>query len=268
MAKSYAERHGLVNGGNGGNTNPNQKPRELTQRINVKPAKMESLCANKLATTEDLNQMVYRLFKASCPEFEGCDIQVGQHGITCDIFLSEVSDSLFKDGNGKIKLIQRRGTSKKDSSFSEIERYNNRNRRSSVYELTDGGKDALSEFVDYSMYTNRQQNRVDWKKIVTEVSESDWYGRNRIYVKVRISLERVLAKVYGTKDEATDEKYVYLITPSRPITTYQGMNGNLFTSNWMFTIMQLNHAQLEQAMAKSGFAPNQVGSIHMYRGQH
>ena len=265
MARSYAERHGLVNG-NGNNTNPNQKPRELTQRINVKPAKMESLCANKLATTADLNQMVYRLFKTSCPEFEGCDIQVGQQGITCDIFLSEVSESLFGEGS-KIKLIQRRGTSKKDSSYSEIERYNNRNRRSSICELTEGGKDALSEFVDYAADTNRQQNRVDWKKLVTEVSESDWYGRNRIYVKVRISLERVLGKIYGTKDEETDDKYVYLITPSRPITTYQGMNGNMFTSNWMFTIMQLNHAQLEQAMTKSGFAPNQVGSIHMYRGQ-
>jgi hypothetical protein len=266
MAKSYAERHGLVGNGNGNNTNPNQKPRELTQRINVKPAKMESLCANKLATTADLNQMVYRLFKTSCPEFEGCDIQVGQQGITCDIFLSEVSDSLFSEGS-KIKLIQRRGAKKDSGSFSEIERYNNRNRRSSVYELTEGGKDALSEFVDYSAYTNRQQNRVDWKKLVTEVSESDWYGRNRIYVKVRISLERVLGKIYGTKDEETDDKFVYLITPSRPITTYQGANGNLFTSSWMFTIMQLNHAQLEEAMAKSGFAPNQVGSIHMYRGQ-
>ena len=197
MARSYAERHGLVNG-NGNNTNPNQKPRELTQRINVKPAKMESLCANKLATTADLNQMVYRLFKTSCPEFEGCDIQVGQQGITCDIFLSEVSESLFGEGS-KIKLIQRRGTSKKDSSYSEIERYNNRNRRSSIYELTEGGKDALSEFVDYSAYTNRQQNRVDWKKLVTEVSESDWYGRNRIYVKVRISLERVLGKIYANR---------------------------------------------------------------------
>ena len=183
-----------------------------------------------------------------------------------DIFLSEVSDSLFSEGS-KIKLIQRRGAKKDSGSFSEIERYNNRNRRSSVYELTEGGKDALSEFVDYSAYTNRQQNRVDWKKLVTEVSESDWYGRNRIYVKVRISLERVLGKIYGTKDEETDDKFVYLITPSRPITTYQGANGNLFTSSWMFTIMQLNHAQLEEAMAKSGFAPNQVGSIHMYRGQ-
>ena len=190
MARSYAERHGLVNG-NGNNTNPNQKPRELTQRINVKPAKMESLCANKLATTADLNQMVYRLFKTSCPEFEGCDIQVGQQGITCDIFLSEVSESLFGEGS-KIKLIQRRGTSKKDSSYSEIERYNNRNRRSSIYELTEGGKDALSEFVDYSAYTNRQQNRVDWKKLVTEVSESDWYGRNRIYVSVYWARSMVL----------------------------------------------------------------------------
>ena len=40
MSKSYAERHGLVNNGakDGNTINPNQKPRELTQRINVIPA--------------------------------------------------------------------------------------------------------------------------------------------------------------------------------------------------------------------------------------
>ena len=268
MSKSYAERHGLVNNGakNGNTINPNQKPRELTQRINVIPAKMESLFASKLMKTEELNQLVYHLFKSSCPEFEGCEIQVTQQGTICDIFLNEVPDVAFKEP-GKIRLIQRRGTKKNNGSYSEIERYNNRNRRASVYELTEGGKDALSEFVDYSAYTNRQQQRVDWKKLVTEVSETDWYGRNKIYVKVRINLERVLGKVYGTNDKESGEKYVYLITPCRPAMTFQGSNGNIITSNWMFTVMQLNNSQLERTMATSGFAPQQSGSIHMYRGE-
>ena len=263
--RSYSERHGKVNPENNGGKK--QKRRELIASINITPTEMESIMKSKLVTSTQLNGMVYSIFKEHCPEIEGCWVDVGPTGVSCELYFSFIDkpeEEMAKDG--KIKVVQLRGQNKNgNSAYADIERYNNRMKRASVFELTEGGKDTLSEFVSLRYFTDVNQNRVDWKKVVTEAAESDIYGRTRTYVKVAIDMERVLQKVYGKTSE-NGEDYLYMINPSRPITTYQGANGNMFTSNWLFSINQMNRKVLSDVMDQSGLQMNTAGSLNMYRG--
>ena len=265
MRKSYAERHGLVNNQQANDGKPRKK-RELKASIDLVRQEMESLFKQKLITSDKLSEMVNSVFRAACPEYEGCNISVeGQGMITCDIFFTErAGDVSF--GDGKIKILRRRDDKTDRSSYSIIEQYNNRNRIARVYELTDEGKDALSEFVSRNFFIgDRLQSNVDWKKCSAEVSESDWLQRSRIYMKVSIDIVRLLQKVYGHYNEDKEE-YLYVISPVRPLVSFNTGGGNIYVSKWLFLINQLNNNVLNEVLDESVMRPQNVGSLNIYRG--
>lgn len=262
--KSYYERHNkrreeIVEE----KVDPNHTPAS----INIEPCEMESLVKTKLATTNQLNAMVLNIFKPHCPEIEGCWVDVGNEGTTCFVYFSFI-DRPEKDlgDKGMFKIVQRRGEKHSDSAYADIERYNNRIRRASMFELTDNGKEVLSEFVARRHFVgDPRRNKINWNKVVTEVADSNIYNASRTYLKVEIDLVRVFQKVYGKTSKDGDD-YLYMINPSRPITTYQGSNGNMYTSNWLFTICQMNRKVLNDVMNDSGLTMNTAGGLNMYRG--
>lgn len=265
MRKSYRERHGL-NGQQTVNDGQPRKKRELLATIDIVQQDMESLFKQKLITSDKLSEMVNAVFRSACPEYEGCNITVeGQGVIACDIFFTErPGDVSF--GEGKIKILRRRDDKTDKSSYSIIEQYNNRNRIARVYELTDEGKDALSEFVPRDYFVgDRLQSNVDWKKCSSEVSESDWLQRSRIYLKVQIDIVRLLQKLYGHYNEDKEE-FLYLVSPVRPLISFNTGGGNIYVSKWLFLINQLNNNVLNEVLDESGMRPQNVGSLNIYRG--
>lgn len=91
------------------------------------------------------------------------------------------------------------------------------------YDLTDDTKEALSEFVFFP-------KNAHWERHVHETYEAVPYGTSIASVRVSgLSLERILAKIYGTKD-VDGNQYQYAVAVSNLINDRaSGVNGFLLS---------------------------------------
>ncbi len=263
--KSYAERHGLnkteeVKAGEKG------KPRELKAKIRITPAEMNGVYKTKLMSTNQLNTLVFNIFRDTCPEVEGVWVDVSGAGVTCDLYISEHPEMDVRAMASAIPLIKRKGDDGARDVMSNIKRFNERRKSSNIYELTDEGKDALSAFISRNNFIGDwKNNNIDWKHVESETCETDIYNRTHRYLKISLDINRVLQAVYG-KTSKNGEEYLYCVSPARPLIQQRAQNGNMFVSSWIYSIIQLNHNSLNEIIDESGLGGNTIGSINMYRG--
>ena len=264
--KSYAERHGKINNANTQGEQTREKKTGPKATIKITPAEMSGVVKTKLVSTNQINQLVFNIFRNTCPEVEGVWIDVNGMGVTCDVCIAEHQEMNVASMENVIPLIRRKGESKTSGPMSVINRFNARNKSSNFYELTEEGQDALTPFINRSVFIGDfKDNRIDWRRVVSEICETDIYNRTHRYLKVSLDINRVLQAIYG-KTSKNGEEYLYCVSPARPLIQQTAQNGNIITSSWIYSITQLNNNTLSEIIAESGIGGSTVGSINMFRG--
>lgn len=243
----------------------NGKKRELEGTVNIERCEMDGLTKSKLITTKELSNTVNKVFRGTFPEYEGCRIFVNGASVITEVFFSERGKDTDYSG-GKIQLLVRKDQQAKQKDMANvIATYNQRNKVATAYDLTQPGKDALSEFVHTEFFTGRWEDQnVNWSRCVSEVAEQEMNGRRRAYIKVTIDLQRVFKKIYmDAADPKADLKFeIGLVRPI--ITMRDPSTGNLYTKDWLFNIVQLNQRQLESACLEAGIGMN-TGDLGIMR---
>lgn len=252
---------------NNNGSKENQQEQKLTAQINIESCEMESLTKSKLITTRDLGRMVNKVFRTAMPEYEGSRVYPEGYSIVADIFFAERPQNT-DFSNGKIKVLQRRDAQDKNGkrkASSIIDSYNSRNKTSNAYELTQQGRDALSEFIDPVYFKgNMNDRKIDWKKVTSEMVERvDYFNNSRALFRVKIDLRRLLSKIYGKKDGKS--LLMYDISICRPLNQMQDpATGNIMSSEYLLNIVQLSKDALEKALNDAGFSVN-AGSLNINR---
>ena len=252
---------------NNNGSKENQQEQKLTAQINIESCEMESLTKNKLITTRDLGRMVNKVFRTAMPEYEGSRVYPEGYSVVADIFFAERTQNT-DFSNGKIKVLQRRDVQDKNGkrkASSIIDSYNSRNKTSNAYELTQQGRDALSEFIDPVYFKgNMNDHKIDWKKVTSEMVERvDYFNNSRALFRVKIDLRRLLSKIYGKKNGKS--LLMYDITVCRPLNQMQDpATGNIMSSEYLLNIVQLDKDSLDKALNDAGFSIN-AGSLNINR---
>lgn len=252
------------------------KPQEAVDKkpptaILVEPVEMIGTHKAKFISSDSLQKIVYRLFNAVSPDYEGPRIRVdgGTGEILCDLFFSENPRAAV--GPGQFKAITPvLGGNGRSGAASIIRSYNLRNASYNRYELTDEAKEAFAPFIpDNPKYTekfdrNTHTRKINWKAVVTEDQEQSTFGQQaKVYVRIPVDLNKILATIYGKKSE--EGKYVYMVNVNRVLKHYREPSGNLVALSWMFVINQLNETALAEAYREIGGGPVQ-NTLGIYRG--
>lgn len=239
--------------------------------IVVEPVEMVGTHKAKFISSDSLQKLVYRLFNSVTPDFEGPRIRVdgGTGEILCDLFFSE--NPRASVGAGQVKAIEPLlNPNGKNRVSSIITTYNQRNSSYRRYELTDEAKEAFAPFIpDNPKYTERYDRsnhvrKINWKNVVSEEQEQSAFGQQaKVYVRIPVDLNKILATIYGKNSE--DGKYIYMVNVNRVLNSYREPGGNLVALSWMFVINQLNETALMEAYREIGGTPVQ-NTIGIYRG--
>lgn len=256
-ARAQRIQNETSNGGQQQN-NSEQQEHKLSAKIDIQSIEMEGLTKSKFITSRDLGKMINKAFRVAMPEYEGSRVYPNGYNVVADVFFAERSPNT-DFSNGKIKVLQRLDQKNKEgkrNAVSIITSYNGRN-KSNVYELTQQGRDALSEFIDPMFFKGAvKDGKVEWKKVTSEVTERTGYSfqnNERVLYKVQIDVRRLLSKIYGSKNGKSP--LMYDVTICRPLNSTQDpTTGNIFSTEWLLTIVQLDKDALDKALNDAGIA--------------
>lgn len=261
MAKSFHERHQH-------DAKPvsekNNREDRIKQYIKVEPVEMECLMKNKVLTSDELAGLINKLFGGIIVDYAGSRIVVKGNVVEAEIFLEETNAEPAKDSGQWKALVRRTEQEQKKGALGTIQRFNNRNKVATFYELTQDAKDAIGEFVD-NEFINYNTKEVNWKKCTAEITERNIYGQAKIYYKINLDVKKIISKIYGRR--LGEVEYEYLVGLVRPI--YQvpdpSGSGNIITTKWLLTIQQLENKTLKEILAKAGMSFSGVNDLGIIR---
>jgi len=256
------ERYESTTNGVGVGVTPEGKPVDETRvpsKIAIKSIEMEGTFTSKLITSQKLCAMINKVMKGVSPDYDGSRITISGFKVICELFFAE--NPHVQPRENQIKIIQHRDTAYGSGRLKDlstmIDRHNNRNRSLSMYELTQSGKEALSEFLPYEYIINREKGIYDWNKAaVQDVEQTNFAGQNKILLKVQFDLQKFLQKLYGFK--ASDgSRYIYEVNVMKPLDAIKLPNGNIVATKWQLNVLQMDEQNLTTAYEESGLSPLQ-----------
>ena len=265
-----------------------QEQKREPVRINVvEPCEFDSLTESMFITSTDLCKMINGLFAGLFADFIGSSIQcntaaVGNmngvqvypnpDGILNDIPLNAYYVNLiFKDRGNEIKkgevktMISLNNNTNNGAStgISLKERYARLNgilMSSRNYKISDETKEAVEEFM--IVPRNIKFNDKFWNNRVIEYTEGIAVGMydNKFVSHCKIiglSLEKLIAKIYGAKDE-NGNSVEYLVTPC--VLPHLGLQNGTGISMFQVSRMDTkNFKTLISSLCGGSYATNYIG---------
>lgn len=236
-------------------------------KLEIVPCEMDALIKSKMVTSDELGSMVNEIFLPVLMDYAGSRVIIRGTKIELELFFEEQQNQA-EEKDGKFYAIQRKdATNNKSGAMAIIDRYNNRNKVATIYELTEKAKKALTPFVSPENFADYRAKKVNWSRVVSEVQEKNNWGIGRVYLKVTLDVERVIAARYGAK--IGDVDYSYLISLVRPLVSFQdpANNGNIIVTKWLISIQQLETNTLKEIMNKAGFGFKTVNDLGIIRAR-
>ena len=219
-----------------------EKKEEYVGIVVKEPIAFTSTLDTNLTTTQKLCGVINGLFRPALADYVGCIITIVPNGSLGLVLY-------FKDtGNASREQIKCLNKKDSDSSITDkLNRINNMVSRRRVYDLTTSAKKALEEFFDVP--------KVNWGNAVSELTANVNHFNNKydIYCAVSgLSLNKVLRKIYGSKDE--DGREVQYDTKiMRP------MDNDMY--NFIISVMRLNNDLLQSFATEIGMINNPIYSF-------
>ena len=233
-----------------------------------------------LVQTDEMCKKVNALFKESYHDYEGCIIEP-----TADpampfklrLFFSYNGDEVPE---GKFKMLDVVGLSKGDTAYDRLSNFNIM-QKNKVYNLTEEGKESISEFIVVP-----PNKKINWNNISVEFSDGNVYGKGqKFYMAIYIDLIKFIKKIYGSKDSngARLEYQVFNIRPLGSINPnagtsvpmvpnmygygpyYNTYNASSTIPNFMMGIMRLNSNILKEVASKLGWTPSDITGFAMVK---
>lgn len=274
------------------NTNQNQQNEQNTQReplrINVvKERKFDSLTESLFCSSTDICKMINGLFAGLFPDYVGCSIQCNTNvtgnvnGIPVypnpdgvlnelplnsyyvNIIFKDRGNSALRDGEVKtmIPLHQVNGNNNSGGSLKDrYVRFNGIMMSSKNYKISDETKEAIEEFM--IIPNGIKLNDKFWNSRTIEYTEGVSVGLyDNKYVShcriVGLSLEKLISKIYGSKDE-NGNSVEYLVTPCvLPHLGFQNGSGiSMFQISRMDT---KNFKKLISTLCGGSYASSYIG---------
>ena len=243
-----------------------EKYRKLVATVDVKPMEFDSATQTWLVSQDEFSKIINNIFRPSFPQFAGTKTTVTNNGIQIYAYFTHKENADYRDG---IEVFRPRMSGvdmkqRKSADLVNIMAMHGKNQY--MWELTQEGKDALSEFVsDNFRKGDPRDNNYDWSKIKTEVEETDFYGRRTLYVQISLDPIKLLKKMFGRKSpEGFD--WVYMMNPQCPIPghTIQMGNGNMAIAKYLLSILKINPTEIEKASREVYNMPFS-GNLGIYR---
>lgn len=235
-------------------------PNYVPAKIIITPVEMDVTCKSKHITSMALCKMINKVMRGVSPDYEGSRIRVEGGQVICNLFFCENPNATL--GEKQIPIIDRVDALNSRGRIRDlgmiIERHNERNNHSRIYQLTQKGKEALAEFVP-SYMTNRNNSgkiTVKWDQAAREDSETALNGQNKIYLKVAFDLKRFLRRIYGDKS-AAGSNLSYEVIMNKPLDAIKINGGNIIATKWQLVIMQMDDKNIREAYEESGLSPLQ-----------
>ena len=243
-----------------------EKFRKLTATVDVKVGDFESATQTWLVSQDEFSRVINNIFRAAMPQFVGTRVTVTNGGLQVYAYLTHKENvdytdkiEVFRPRMGNIDMKERRST-----DLVAIMGMHGKN--SFMWELTQEGKDAFSEFVsDNFRKGDPRDNNYDWNKLKSEVEETDFYGRRTLYVQIMLDPVKILQKMFGRKS-SDGFNWVYMINPQCPIPghTVQMGNGNMAVAKYLLSVLKINPQEIEKASREVYNMPYS-GSLGIYR---
>lgn len=205
-------------------------------------------------TSTEFCEKVSALFKSIYSDCQGCAFEINQQGLAfISVFFNH---NEAQDEIRKAAVSRNLGTDSnlQNETVRRIRSNDSRNRYGDRYYLTEDGKTGIDDFL-FDHLINRNTGKIDWSKIVADVSQPSQYFNQRpiAYTKVSMLDPRKLATlIYGDTDENGD-KLEYAVQVKKNIP--QGYGGN-FQPIWVLEICRVFEKSLINVCNALGIAPS------------
>ena len=235
---------------NGGN---NMNEKVVKPKIHIDTEPFVSTLKSRMTTTLDLAGEINQIFRPIFSDYEGCTITPDNAGMLhVELFFK---DKGKLDANDKrIKNLESAVTPNKAASpIDRIYAMNARN-RNKAYVITEDTKEVLSNFIPSNKKDKDGNKVIEWKNIVTEVTEPTQYGY-QVYVKISgIDITEILKEKYGDKVDGDEgAKVHYGVTVNRSLSA--AVLPGTMASKYLITITQLNVKEVKRIYDDAGMGP-------------
>lgn len=214
--------------------------------------------------TSELERKINSVMGTLFEDYHGCIISVVQNNyndIRVDLFFRPRRNSNDVDNDTRAFVsVDEVHINPNDSAILNAVRKNTAAvKRSSNFSLTDYASQILYDFLPNSL-TEKSRiggRTVDWKNpnsyqkanIVSELVDG---SSQMIYACVTgLDIVKLVAFIYGEKDQASKSGNIYNVTPSRPASDLPSVLG----SNWIISITKMTWADYGKIMKKLGVNP-------------
>lgn len=205
----------------------------------------------------DVMESVSKLFSGIFKDFSGCMIKPYPQGpgFNVELYFSMPVDAAILNSGlpSAFEPITLNPQTKNNSPI--LTAYENMNIRANkkIYNITDDGRDLLSEFFPNNLRKRQQDGfgEPDWNKWTAEVPADNSFNAS-IYAIVRgLDLHRILSKIYGEKDE-NGQYYQYQVLPIKPIASNPMFAPTQSNIDWLVSIQRLGMKELDKLARKAG----------------
>lgn len=230
----------------GNNNQNNATENKENLRIEVKtpiPFNPElSVKTYKSQTIAD--EIINPIFNSTFKDYKGCMINVEATGkVTVDLFFvkGRVSDAPYE-------ALEQIGVKKGSDTLSRIQRVNQLSSRNKIYQLTENGKELLSEF----MLNKNKKGEINWNQSYVEIEGITETGIRQATGKVlRLDLNIIIRKAFGYRNSDGNKTY-FNVTPLRRLVPYNPMPGAPLTNDWLLRIECLDANATEDTLKMLG----------------
>jgi hypothetical protein len=246
MKTMYTQGGSIMDAQNTRQQNVNGGEGRERLKIEVDAEPFNGIATTKYITSNDLGKAATELFKGVFADCEGCTFDVvGNVPTLAVIFNHGVYDK------GARVACTREATV--DSNAGIVARIRTRDHllaNGDRYYLTDDGKDAFRDLLNFQVYNNGKPN---WGKIVCEFSENSqqrFYGMNTPqYTKVGfIDLNKIAGLIWCTEIDGDNVEYdVHIVRALN-----SGVPG-MPPSNYMLAVTRVSSRELQNTYEKLGF---------------
>lgn len=173
--------------------------------------KLKYVGKNVYISSNELCQTANDVFRATFADYEGCCLEFGQGGEpTITLFFNHGQYS-----EDQHVAVSRSNTAKASSELlTRIRQRDMLMKEGDRYYITDDGKDIITKLLTNKAFNNGKPN---WGVLVAEHVDKNMYNMYNVQnppqlTKVmQIDLNRLVAFIYGRKDEDGDVDYVVMI---------------------------------------------------------
>lgn len=253
-------RSSVFSGGKGvnGSAPKNNEPtREILRAENKNPLPFEGTIKTEFMTTTDLAKRFNTFMSTIFEDWHGSVVTITEKGdMNVQFIFRPVSKpSGEKDRRAFIPVAEKKSTG--NTIMDTIAVVNSAARRNDNFVLSDDAAELLYDMImpgTVNQYKINPFNSASYKPIVTETFINNMTGGVIYCIIDGIDINRMLAKIYGSKDSSDQSQVLYLASPVRPLANL-GMNYSPAVT-WLVNISAMSRSKYEKLMGNLGVIPN------------